>query len=333
MSTARRVPHFAASTDGTLVFANGPPLSFAVSDVVRLDRAGRVTPLPLEPATYGHLRLSPDAKRVALARTDGIAQRLFVFDIERQVLSPLTPEAGRYFRPEWSPDGKRVAFAGFQGGNPQLLVRNADGSDAIGTLTAPEGRAEFPNSWSPDGRTLAYTVTYTEDLSPTQKRGTSDIWLLPVDGRTPPHVWFETPNNEIAATFSPDGRFLAYVSDESGRPEIYVRPYPGPGGKTQVSNHGGTEPTWSSDGREIVYRESDQFLSALFRATPDAVTSVPRQLFAGTFVRASREDDPRGYDLSRDGSLFIALQPRRRDPVVSQLGVVTNWVANLSRAK
>jgi Tol biopolymer transport system component len=331
IGAVRRVPHFAASQDGTLVFADGPPIVLPTMDVFRLDRTGKTSSLPLEAGNYGHVRLSPDAQRAVLVRMQGMAMRLFLFDLERSVLSPLTPEPGRYFAPAWSPDGKRIAYTRFAEGNPRIYVRSADGSDQQAALTDAPTTAEFVNSWSPDGKTLAYTVNYSVDLSPTQTRGTSDIWLLSLDGSAPPRRWLDSASNELNADFSPDGHFLAYVSDESGRREVYVRPFPGPGGKIQVSREGGNEPAWSSNGREILYRQADRFLSATFTASPNATVSASRELFSGPFVRGGREDDPREYDVSRDGKVVMAARQRQREPAVHQLMIVTNWARSLSK--
>ncbi len=330
--TARRVAHLAVSADGTLVYGNGSPIATSENQIVRLDRLGRAAPMPLPPAFYSHLRWSPDGRRLALARTDGFAQRLFTVDAERGAMSPFTPEAGRYFTPVWSPDGKRIAYARYDEGSPRIYMKNSDGSDAGRALTQPKDYAEFPSAWSPDGSTLVFIATYEANLSEARRRGTSDIWVLPMDGKSPSHPWMETPHNEISATFSPDGRFLAYTSDESGQREVYVRPYPGPGGRTQVSNHGGVEPTWSANGQEIVYREWAKFLSVSFRASPDVAVSAPRLLFAGEFERNSRDDNPRSYDSSPDGS-FIALQQQPREPAVAHLAVVINWTGSLGKGK
>src|SRR4029453_3404102 len=167
----------------------------------------------------------------------------------------------------------------------------------------------------------------------TQSRGTSDIWLLSVDGSAPPRRWFESASNEFNAEFSPDGRFLLYVSDESGRREVYVRPYPGPGGKIQVSNQGGNEATGSSNGREILYRTGDHFMSAAFATSPEIAVSTPRDLFSAALERTGREDNPRDYDVSRDGSLLFALKQLGREPVVNPLMIVTNWTRSLTKAK
>ncbi len=333
MSPIRRNPFFAVSATGTLVFASGSPVTLPPAEVVRVDRAGRSTPMPLEPGYYSQAALSPDGKRLALVRQVGMAMRLFAFDVDRRVLSPVTPEPGRFFSPVWSPDGGRLAFSYFAEGEPHIRIKSVDGSDTARPLTQPSNDAEFPNSWSPDGRVLAYTVAYTEDRSESRKSGTSDIWVTTIDGSAPPRPWFETPFNEIAATFAPDGRFMAYVSNESGRSEIYVRPFPGPGGRVQVSNQGGTEPAWSSKGQEILYREGERFMSAAFRSAGEGAAAAPRLLFAGPFDRQSREDVPRTYDVSRDGSFIVALQSRRREPVVNQLSIVTGWTEGLRKAK
>ena len=126
----------------------------------------------------------------------------------------------------------------------------------------------FPRRGLADGKSIATVVSYAEARGGTRLRGSTDIWILPVDRQTPASPWFETADREWAPVISPNGGLLAYVSDESGRSEVYVRPYPGPGGKIQISNNGGTEPAWSRDGRELVYREADRFMSVDVGSAP-----------------------------------------------------------------
>ena len=175
-------------------------------------------------------------------------------------------------------------------------------------------------------------MVYNGDRGGTRLRGTSDIWIAAVGGSAPAHPWFETSNREIAPVVSPDGRFVAYVSDESGQNEVYVRRYPDSGGKIQISNSGGGEPAWSREGREILYREGDRFMSVDFPAAPQAVGSPPRALFAAPFVRLSSVDTPRQYDVSRDGTVLIALRTLPNEAVTRQLVVVTAWAGTLSQS-
>jgi Tol biopolymer transport system component len=239
----------------------------------------------------------------------------------------LTSEPGRSFNPVWSPDGRRLAYSGLSTGSPALLVKNVDGSGQPERLTdAPTESgeaAEFPSSWSPDGRTLVY-VGVTNMTRPQR-----DIWLVSLDGKRRPRRWFESPHAETAAAFSPDGRWLAYVSDESGRPEVYVRPFPGPGGNTKISSDGGVEPVWSREGRELLYRQADQFLSVDVRTEPDLVVGAPRALFSGSFAPGGREDGQFAYTVTRDGDQIYAIRAAVLPRPERRLAIVANWLPTI----
>ncbi|HEV8230826.1 MAG TPA: hypothetical protein VGQ75_00645, partial [Thermoanaerobaculia bacterium] len=316
---------FAVTSDGTLVYADGPPLVESPTTVLRLDRAGHETPLALPEARYYDPRLSPDGKRLAIMKCEPC--KLFLYDFERNVLSPLTPEPGRFFNPVWSPDGRRLAYSGFAIGAPAAYSKNADGSGQPERLTgAPTEKreaAEFPDSWSPDGRTLAYIAVTGVTLA----RPERDIWLVSLDGKRQARRWFQSPYAESAATFSPDGRWIAYVSDESGRQEIYLRPYPAPGGRTKISSDGGAEPVWTRAGRELLYRQGNQFLSVEIRTEPSLTVGTPRALFSGDFWRGGREDRPFQYDVSRDGNQIYAIRTVALPEPERRLAIVTNWLS------
>ncbi len=232
----------ALSNDGTLAYIDGPAIRTATT-VLRLDRAGKESVLPLPAAGYSSPRLSPDGKRLAVAQRIGSRRAIVVYDRERGVLSALTPEPGEFMTPFWSPDGKRIAFSRLGDAVPQLSVRNADGTGEIESLTATTGNAElarttanaeFVTSWSPDGKTSVYSIMYTRDQGPARPTPSSDIWLVRTERDAPARPWFESPFREAGAAVSPDGEWVAYVSDESGSPEIYVRPFPGPGAAVKI---------------------------------------------------------------------------------------------------
>jgi Tol biopolymer transport system component len=317
---------FAITPDGALVYADGPPVVDPPTTVFRLDRDGRETPLPLPEAIYSSPRLSPDGTRLALRKCEGASCKIFLYNLHRKVLSPFTPEPGRFFNPVWSPDGRRLAYSGFSTGSPALLVKNVDGSGKPERLTdAPtENRtvAEFPYSWSPDGRTLVYLGVTGFKIA----RPEWDLWFVSLDGKREARRWFESPYTESAAAFSPDGRWIAYVSDESGRQEVYLRPFPGPGGNTKISSEGGAEPVWTRQGRELLYRQADQFLSAEIRADPDLVAGTPRVLFSGSFARGRGEDAPFEYAVSRDGNEIYAIRGVALPRPERRLAIVTNWL-------
>jgi Tol biopolymer transport system component len=317
---------FAITTDGTLVYADGPPVVDRKSVVLRLDRQGVEKPLPLPTALYSHPRLSPDGRTLALMKCDGESCKLFLYDLDRNLLTPLTSEPGRFFNPVWSPDGRRLAYSGFAVGAPTLYLKNADGSGRAERLTnAPtETReaAEFPNSWSPDGHMIAYIVVSRL----TSGQPARDVWLVSPDEKRQARRWLDTPYAESAAAFSPDGRWMAYVSDESGRKEVYVRPLSGAGGRIKISSEGGAEPVWTRGGRELLYRHGNQFLSVELRTEPGLAAGTQRVLFSGEFLPGGREDAPFGYDVSSDGNAIYAVREISVPEPERHLAVVTNWL-------
>ncbi len=164
----------------------------------------------------------------------------------RETFTRLTFE-GANFIAIWTPDGKRLTFGSTRaGGSVNLYWKPADGSGTAERLTTSEN-VQVLNSWSPDGQMLAFQAS-------------GGIWVFPLEGERKPRPFLQTPFYDGGARFSPDGRWLAYVSDESGRFEIYVQPFPGPGGKWQISNGGGIEPVWAKNGRELFYRNGDRMM-------------------------------------------------------------------------
>jgi Tol biopolymer transport system component/tRNA A-37 threonylcarbamoyl transferase component Bud32 len=321
----------ALSNDGTLAYVDGPAIR-TVTTVLRLDRAGKESVLPLPAAGYSSPRLSPDGKRLAVAQRIGSRRSIVVYDRERGVLSSLTPEPGEFMTPFWSPDGKRIAFSRLAASVPQLSVRSADGTGEIEVLTGSTGNAEFANSWSPDGKTILYATMYARDQGPMRPMLTSDIWLFRMERDAPARPWFESPFREAGAALSPDGKWVAYVSDESGSPEIYVRPFPGPGAAVKVSTESGSEPVWSREGRELLFRvggRHPKFMSVEVRTTPALQVSAPRLLFASDLNAGGpgvRTNEFREYDVSRDGNEIIALRTVAVEEP-SQLAIVTRWAA------
>jgi serine/threonine protein kinase/Tol biopolymer transport system component len=319
--------HYDVSAGGHIVFLDGPPSTTPDRSVLCLDRAGKEKPLPVPPGEYFSARFSPDGGRISLTRSEGLRVMITIFDRARNIMTTLTPEPGSHFTAVWSPDGRRVAFSRFVDKMPTLTVKNADGSGEVELLTEETGDAEFANSWSPDGKIILYTVAYTADRGPKRQLLSTDLWLVSPGDRRSARPFFESSFRETGGTFSPDGRWVAYVSDESGVPEVYVRPFPGPGAAVKVSNGFGIEPLWSRDGRELYYRSGDnaeKFLTVEFRGSPTLTISAPRLLFSSPLVVGGREDMSREYDVSADGQ-FVALRTVRTQEPDRQLAIVTNW--------
>ena len=317
---------FAVTNDGTFVYADGPPIASPRSVVVQLDRRGNEKPLQLPVADYHAPRLSPDGKTLAIGKCDGPSCKLVLYDLQRQVLNPFTSEPGRFFNPVWSPDGRQLAYSGFAVGAPTLYVKNADGSGPARRLTnAPtevRETAEFPNSWSADGRTVAYIVVHRL----TGGHPSRDVWLVSPGEKAQSRPWLETQFAESAVSFSPDGRWMAYVSDESGRKEVYVRPFSGTGGRIKVSSEGGVEPVWTRGGRELFYRNGKQFLSVEIQFEPGLAAGAPHVLFSGDFSPGGREDAPFEYAVSSDGNVIYATRAVPEPEPERRLAIVTNWL-------
>ncbi len=195
----------------------------------------------------------------------------------------------------------------------------ADGSGGMERLTTSEN-FQYPGSWSPDGRVLMF--------SEADSTTGWDIWALKLEGNRRPQPFLQTLANESAAAFSPDGRWLAYVSDESGRDEVYVRAYPGPGGKWQVSTEGGDGPMWARKGRELFYRNRDNMMSVSVETEPTFAAAKPKALFEGRYERTSYNFLP-NYDVSPDGQRFLMIKGNEQNSMATQINVVLNWFEEL----
>jgi len=304
---------YSISSTGTLVYVSGGLQSFQ-SRLVWVNRNGTEQILAAPPHTYRAIRLSPDGQRIAV----GIEERetqVWLYDSARETLSRLTFE-GTNLNPTWSPDGKRIAFIG----ESNIFWQPSDGSGVMERLTTNE-YFQSPFSWSPDGQLLAF--------SQTDPITGYDIWILKLGNRKA-QPFLRTPFNEAAPEFSPDGKWLAYISNESGRYEVYVQPYPGPGGKWQISTDGGTEPMWNRNGRELFYRSADKMMAVDIAAQPNFSAGKPRMLFEGPYVPTPVFFP--NYDVSPDGQRFLMIKPvEQAQAAPTQINVVLNWFEELKR--
>ena len=309
---------FALSETGTLIYASGGAGQGGWS-LVWVDRDGREQPLGLEPQPYFYPRVSPDGGRLAVAVFEGDTD-LWVFDLDRGSRSRITFGGTNQFFPVWTPAGDQLAFSDAPLGTNTLHLVAADGSGQIDTLLQREG-VQFPTSWSRDGSLLAYHETHPETLR--------DLWVLPVGGD--PEPFLITPFQERAPAFSPDGRWLAYVSNESGQDEIYVQPYPGPGPEFTVSTAGGREPVWSPDGSELFYRTEDQLMVVAVEPGDTFRGDTPRPLFADPYQRDnSAANGAPNYDIMPDGQRFVMVSANVQGTGEGlALILVTNWFEEL----
>ena len=321
MEESRGAAHFSLSDNGSLAYVPGG-LVRDESRLVWVDRAGNLEPLPFPPGEHT-VRVSPDGKQVLATRrgVKGPGMDLWIYDLERGTQRRLTDEKGLEWWGLWTPDGGSVVYSSSADGPLNLYWKPADGTGDEEILVESD-YALNAFSWSADGKLLAFQ----QQSHPTT--GT-DIWVL-ADGE--PRPFLRTTNEEVHPTFSPDGRWLAYVSDESGRWEVSVQPYPGPGAVTPISTDGGFEPVWSPDGREIYYRrESGAQVMAVSFVPDEAPPRVgkPRLLFEGPYRGGQRYG--RSYDLAPDGERFLMIQEGEPPSPPPQYNIVLNWFQELKR--
>ncbi len=241
--------HFAVAADGTVAYLSGADPN-GERGVMLVDRTGTARPVTTERKAYRDVRVSPEGTRLGM-NVIAANDSLWTLDLDRGAPTRITFEAENS-GPVWSPDGTGFAFTRNFGGEPaQLHLVPSDGSGTP-RLIRPSDRPEFADSWSRTGNLLAFT----REESATGP----DIWVMPMEANAKALPWLATRFDESAANFSPDGRWIAYVSNQSGRFEVYVRSYPGGAHNRQVSFEGGTDPRWRGDGRELFYRHQDSVL-------------------------------------------------------------------------
>jgi len=289
---------YSFSSNGVLAYVPpGPRLPTA--RVVWRRRDGSTEPLGLSVPNLLSLRVSPDGNRLAIASGTGNA-RLSVLDLRRAVLTPLTAQpivTNVQLQPVWTPDGQRIAFT--TGTDAAIVFQlhwtRADGSEATELLRKSNVNT-YPYDWTSDGRTLMF-VEETED------RG-ADIGILSPGGKGEPQMLLSSAANEDEPALSPDDRWLAYTSDESGRREVYVRPFPGMGARWKVSTEGGFSPRWSRSGRELFYRDGHDLMVVAVDGSKGFAAGRPRALFEDTIPPWLNG----GYDVSPDGQRFVTME-------------------------
>jgi serine/threonine-protein kinase len=294
--------------------------------LVWVGRNGDTKPLDLPPRSYLHPRLSPSGDRLAI-EIEGPSHDIYVYDFERTVLTKVTNDGGSHF-PVWSPDGTRLAFRQGPMGEFKLEQTAVDRSTPPEPLPA-EGASQSPDSWSPDGRDLLYTIV-TPDPAPR-------IMAVPVKGGSPRSI--EASKFALGSPkFSPDGHWITYCAADSGKPQVYVRAYPGPGLKIQISSEGGTDPVWKRDGRELFYRNGDSMMAVAVTTNPPFRAGRPLELWKGHYSHGmSSSCGPPGatssnYDVTADGSRFLMIKDDDQDRAASkEIVVVLGWANEVRR--
>jgi serine/threonine-protein kinase len=316
---------FAISADGSLVYVPGPAEG-AKRLPVWVDRDGKAEPLALQERPYLHPRISPDGTQLAI-EIEGPNHDFYVFDFSRNMLTKMTFDGYSHW-PLWTPDGRKLTFRSWRTGFMTMWWMPADRSGPEERLTTV-GRMQSPASWSPDVRVVAFTQV-NDDTGP-------DVYVLDRAAGAEPRPFARSKFAEGSPRFSPDGTWIAYTSNESGRNEIYAQPYPGPGPKIQISNDGGTDAVWSPARGELFYRNGDKMMVVEVTTSPTFKVSAPGVLWEGHYSHGTSSScGPPGptssnYDVTPDGKRFLMIRDRDQDANPNVIQVVLHWANELAR--
>jgi serine/threonine-protein kinase len=317
-SHAMGFAYFASSNNGSLIYVPGyiRPVN---RHLVWVDREGNIERLPETPRPYDSLALSPDGKQLAINFNDPSYQEdVWIYDFERRNWTRLT-FTGRCWSPIWTPDGQRVAFKNGQ----DAFWAPADGSSPGEPLLKHEIVSNIGHiySWSPDGTIMTFAV---------QSRPSDwDLWRLHLEETATAQPFIETSFSELQGVFSPNGRWIAYRSTESGRSEVYVAPFPGPGPKRLISTESGIEPLWSRDGQELYYRSRAKLMVVSVQTEPSFQAGTPRVLFE--VPQMNRSGLWRTYDVTPDGQRFIMSQNPEGTQEPLQIVYIPDWFEELKQ--
>jgi Tol biopolymer transport system component len=316
---------FSVSETGVLTYQD---VASERRQLVWFDRGGIQLGLVGPAGVQSTVTLSPDAKRVALVRDDPQTgnRDIWLLELARGTSLRLTSDEEWDRYPVWSPDGSRIVFTSGREGVHNLYQMPASGTGSEEPLFQSMD-VKAPVHWSADGRFLVYQVAVPKTFT--------DIWVLPLSGERQPFPFLQTEFSEEHPQFSPDGRWLAYTSNESGRPEIYVQSFPASGGKWRVSTHGGAHPRWRGDGKELFYLDlhGKKLLAVAVKGAAHTFEAeVPVALFdvnVGRYIPGLLAGMYH-YDVTADGQRFL-VNTLVEEPTASPITVVLNWIAGLKR--
>jgi hypothetical protein len=327
-------PLFSVSKTGVLAYRTGVVSSaLPPNQLTWFDRAGKILGTLGEPGQYNTVALSPDGTRVAFSRNDpqaaggGFGARrgntdIWLHEFSRGTSTRFTSDPGIDWMAVWSPDGSRIVFSSARDGPMNLYQKVSSGAGNEEALLK-SNENKFAYDWSQDGRFLLYAVNAGQKY---------DLWVLPLTGNDHKPMPYQTESSASQARFSPDSRWIAYLSDESGKNEVYVRPFPAAsGGKWMVSRGGGNQPRWRRDGKELFYVSAESKLMAVeVAAVPGSFQAgIPKALFAAPIWGTANVTR---YDVTADGKKFLISLPTETASEPSPpITVVLNWHAGLRK--
>jgi eukaryotic-like serine/threonine-protein kinase len=316
---------YSVSNEGTLTFITGMGGEFySKRSLVWVDRNGKEEPLAIPANLYDGPQISPDGKHLALTISAEGNDDIRVWDFGRKTLTRLTFDKDQEAYPLWSPDGKRIAFHATRKDSPgDVFWKSADGTGQEEQVGAVADQGLFPLSWSRDGKTMILTKSAFA--------GQLEIGTISMAGDHKYQPLLQGKHMETQPSISPDGRWMAYTSDESGPTEIYVRPFPEVNkGKWQVSSSGGDSPLWSRNGRELFYRSGDSVMAVAVQTEPAFKLGNSESLFRGKYLSWSFWAG-HTWDISPDGKRFLMIKQSGSAEIPGKINVVVNWFEELKQ--
>jgi dipeptidyl aminopeptidase/acylaminoacyl peptidase len=301
---------FSGSRDGVLAYRQGLPAP--PNELTWYDRQGKRLGTVGEPAAYTNPALSPDGKRLAVGRNDPATNTrdIWVLDLARGVSSRFTFDKADDFNPVWSPDGSRIAFTSTRKGRRDIYWKAAGGAGADEPVLETEG-AKSLEDWSPDGKLLLFNLD------------TREIHAVQANGDRKPYPVLKAPFVQVQGHLSPDGRWIAYSSAESGRREVFVQNFPPAGGKWQISTTGGEEPAWRRDGKELFFLNGTKLNAVDVKANGSAFEAgIPKELFDVSVV--TEQTRRNRYVVTADGQRFLFVTTHQSYDTTPFI-VVQNW--------
>ena len=302
--------------DGTLIYRSGEDSE--ETGLAWVDRQGGITAVSAPPHVYWDPRLSPDGQRVAVNSRDS-GTEIWVYELTRSTLTRLTFHSGDDETPFWSPDGRWIAFASTRADQPPTVFRKlADGSGAAEPLWT-NGHHLHVECWSANGGSI---IVMDHDPNTLE-----DLWLLNLGDEISARPLLQTQFSEFGGRISPDGRWFAYTSDESGRNEVYVRAFPDMNNKVQVSAKGGSQPVWAANNKELFYRGEGHLMAVTVTPGESFVLTSPKPLFTDLYPNPALKHT--SYDVAKDGKRFLMLHGDVHGG--TSLNVVFNWFDEVKR--